>query len=79
MANGDHTTCMEDQFGSEAIMSDSQQYGIETDSMTLQRFVLAEQKNHPEASGDFTNLLTSLLTAVKAISSATQKAGLAQL
>ncbi|KAK6038983.1 fructose-1,6-bisphosphatase [Cooperia oncophora] len=60
-------------------MSDSQQYGIQTDSMTLQRFVLAEQKNHPEASGDFTNLLTSLLTAVKAISSATQKAGLAQL
>ncbi|KJH40518.1 fructose-1,6-bisphosphatase [Dictyocaulus viviparus] len=60
-------------------MSDSQQYGIQTDSMTLQRFVLAEQKNHPNASGDFTNLLTSLLVAVKAISSATQKAGLAQL
>ncbi|EPB74360.1 fructose-1,6-bisphosphatase [Ancylostoma ceylanicum] len=60
-------------------MADSQQYGIQTDSMTLQRFVLAEQKNHPEASGDFTNLLTSLLTAVKAIASATQKAGLAQL
>ncbi|VDP08724.1 unnamed protein product [Heligmosomoides polygyrus] len=60
-------------------MSNSQQYGIETDSMTLQRFVLAEQKNHPGASGDFTNLLTSLLVAVKAISSATQKAGLAQL
>lgn len=60
-------------------MSDSKQYGIETDSMTLQRFVLAEQRNHPEASGDFTNLLTSLLTAVKAIASATQKAGLAQL
>uniref|UniRef100_A0A158PC34 fructose-bisphosphatase n=1 Tax=Angiostrongylus cantonensis TaxID=6313 RepID=A0A158PC34_ANGCA len=60
-------------------MSDSQQYGIQTDSMTLQRFVLAEQKNHPTATGDFTNLLTSLLVAVKAISSATQKAGLAQL
>ncbi|KHJ96137.1 fructose-1,6-bisphosphatase [Oesophagostomum dentatum] len=60
-------------------MSDSQQYGIHTDSMTLQRFVLAEQKNHPEASGDFTHLLTSLLTAVKAIASATQKAGLAKL
>lgn len=60
-------------------MSKSEQYGIQTDSMTLQRFVLAEQKNHPSATGDFTNLLTSLLVAVKAISSATQKAGLAQL
>ncbi|VDL79614.1 unnamed protein product [Nippostrongylus brasiliensis] len=60
-------------------MSGSQKYGIHTDSMTLQRFVLAEQKNHPSASGDFTNLLTSLLVAVKAISKATQKAGLAQL
>ncbi len=59
-------------------MSDTQ-YGIETDSMTLQRFVLAEQYKHPGATGDLTNLLTSLLTAVKAISSATQKAGLAQL
>ncbi|PAV56902.1 hypothetical protein WR25_20696 [Diploscapter pachys] len=57
----------------------SQQYGVETDSMTLQRFVLQEQKNHPNASGDFTNLLTSMLVAVKAISSATQKAGLAKL
>jgi fructose-1,6-bisphosphatase I len=40
-------------------------YGIETDSMTLQRFVLQEQKKHPSASGDLTTLLTSLLTAVK--------------
>jgi fructose-1,6-bisphosphatase I len=59
--------------------STSQQYGIETDSMTLQRFVLQEQKKHPSASGDLTTLLTSLLTAVKAISTAVRKAGLAQL
>ncbi|CAI4228652.1 unnamed protein product [Auanema sp. JU1783] len=60
-------------------MTDSSQYGIATDSMTLQRFVLQEQKNHPDATGDFSSLLTSLLTAVKAIASATQKAGLAKL
>ncbi|XGW32653.1 hypothetical protein V3C99_017303 [Haemonchus contortus] len=54
-------------------------YGFETDSMTLQRFVLAEQRKHPQASGDLTNLLTSLLTAFKAISSAVRKAGLANL
>ncbi|VDM28526.1 unnamed protein product [Toxocara canis] len=57
----------------------SREYGIETDAMTLQRFVLAEQKRFPGATGDLTTLLTSLLTAVKAISSATQKAGLAHL
>ncbi|KAJ1371994.1 hypothetical protein KIN20_034048 [Parelaphostrongylus tenuis] len=60
-------------------MAESQQYGIQTDSMTLQRFILAQQRNHPSATGDFTNLLTSLLVAVKAIASATRKAGLAQL
>ncbi|KAK6032615.1 fructose-1,6-bisphosphatase [Ostertagia ostertagi] len=60
-------------------MSAQHTYGIETDSMTLQRFVLAEQRKHPEATGDLTNLLTSLLTAFKAISSAVRKAGLANL
>ncbi|CAB3399244.1 unnamed protein product [Caenorhabditis bovis] len=54
-------------------------YGIETDSMTLQRYVIQSQKKHPTATGDLTNLLTSLLTAFKAISSAVRKAGLAQL
>lgn len=55
------------------------EYGIETDSVTLQRFVLNEQRKYPEATGDLTTLLTSLLTAAKAISSAVRKAGLAQL
>ncbi|KAK5978602.1 Fructose-1 6-bisphosphatase [Trichostrongylus colubriformis] len=54
-------------------------YGIETDAMTLQRFVLKEQRKHPSASGDLTNLLTSLMTAFKAISSSVRKAGLANL
>jgi len=55
------------------------EFGIETDSITLQRYVLQEQKLHPGATGDLTNLLTSLMTAIKAISSAVRKAGLAQL
>ncbi|VDL78747.1 unnamed protein product [Nippostrongylus brasiliensis] len=54
-------------------------YGIETDTMTLQRFVLNEQRKHPSATGDLTNLLTSLMTAFKAISSSVRKAGLAHL
>lgn len=57
----------------------SSAYGIETDAMTLQRFVLKQQKKYPSATGDLTSLLTSLLTAIKAISSAVRKAGLAQL
>ncbi|KAF8387084.1 fbp-1 [Pristionchus pacificus] len=59
--------------------TDTKQFGIETDSMTLQRYVIQGQSKHPEATGDFTNLLTSMLVAVKAIASATQKAGLAKL
>ncbi|VDM78208.1 unnamed protein product [Strongylus vulgaris] len=53
----------------------SNTYGIETNAMTLQRFVLREQRKHPSASGDLTHLLTSLLTAFKGM----RKAGLAHL
>lgn len=61
-------------------MSDGHsQYGIETNAITLQRFVLHEQRKHPNASGDLTYLLSALLTAIKAISTAVRKAGLAQL
>jgi fructose-1,6-bisphosphatase I len=53
---------------------------IDTNCMTLTRFVLAEQrKRAPEASGDLTLLLTTIQAAVKAISSAVRKAGLAKL
>jgi len=41
--------------------------GIDTNCMTLTRFVLEEQKKHPHATGDLTMLLQSLLTAVKAV------------
>ncbi|KAF6040042.1 FBP1 [Bugula neritina] len=53
--------------------------GIDTNCMTLTRFVLEEQKKHPHATGDLTMLLQSLLTAVKAVQTAVRRAGIANL
>lgn len=53
--------------------------GIDTDCMTLTRFLLAEQRKHPSASGDLTQLMNAISTAVKAISTAVRKAGISQL
>lgn len=61
-----------------AIMS-SQGRAFDSNCMTLTRFVLAEQKKHPEATGDLTQLLTALQTAVKVVSCAVRKAGITQL
>ncbi|XP_054288259.1 fructose-1,6-bisphosphatase 1-like isoform X2 [Macrosteles quadrilineatus] len=47
--------------------------------MTLTRYVLAEQQKTPSACGDLTQLLVSIQTAVKAVSSAVGKAGIAKL
>ena len=52
---------------------------LETDFMTLNRFVLEEQRRFPSATGELTQLLNALLTAVKAVSSAVRKAGIAKL
>jgi fructose-1,6-bisphosphatase I len=52
---------------------------IDTDCMTLTRFLLAEQRKFPTATGDLTQLMAAILTAVKAISSAVRRAGIAQL
>jgi len=52
---------------------------FDTDSMTLTRFTLAEQRKVPQATGDLTTLLVSIQTAVKAVSSAVRKAGIAKL
>jgi len=54
-------------------------HGLDTNYMTLTRFVLNEQKKVPGATGDLTQLLNCILTAVKAISSAVRKAGIAKL
>lgn len=52
---------------------------IDVDSMTLTRFVLNEQRRIEGATGSLTLLLNSLLTAIKAISTAVRKAGFSKL
>lgn len=52
---------------------------FDANAMTLTRFVLAEQKRFPNACGDLSQLLNCLQTAIKAVSSAVRKAGIAQL
>lgn len=52
---------------------------IDTNSMTLTRFVLQEQRKITGATGTLTLLLNSLLTAIKVISTAVRKAGFAKL
>lgn len=59
-------------------MSDDKQV-IDTNCITLTRFVLEEQRKYPQATGDLTQLLNAILTAIKAISSAVRKAGIHQL
>uniref|UniRef100_A0A8W8I1R1 fructose-bisphosphatase n=1 Tax=Magallana gigas TaxID=29159 RepID=A0A8W8I1R1_MAGGI len=49
---------------------------IDTEPITLTRFILAEQKKHPSATGDFSQLINFIQTAVKAVSSAVRKAGI---
>lgn len=53
--------------------------GIDVNCMTLTRFVLHEQQKYKEATGDLSQLLNSLQTAVKACSSAVRKAGISSL
>jgi fructose-1,6-bisphosphatase I len=50
-----------------------------TDPVTLTRHLITSQKEHKEASGDFTMLLTAIQTACKYISSKVRKAGIANL
>uniref|UniRef100_A0A915ADB8 fructose-bisphosphatase n=1 Tax=Parascaris univalens TaxID=6257 RepID=A0A915ADB8_PARUN len=50
----------------------------ECDALTLQRILMHNQRAHPQASGDLSNLLTSLLTAIKEISAVVRREGLAR-
>ena len=45
---------------------------------TLTRFIIEEQRKNPQATGDFTTLLTELTTASKLIGREVNKAGLAE-
>jgi len=52
---------------------------IDTEPITLTRHVLAEQKKYTHATGDFSQLINFIQTAVKAVSSAVRKAGIHRL
>ena len=45
---------------------------------TLTRFIIEEQRKYPEATGDFTELLTELTTASKLVAREVNQAGLAE-
>ncbi|XP_017770750.1 PREDICTED: fructose-1,6-bisphosphatase 1 [Nicrophorus vespilloides] len=57
----------------------SQGHPFDSDCITLTRFVLGEQKKCPNATGDLTQLLNSIQTAVKVVSCAVRKAGITKL
>lgn len=52
---------------------------LDSNCVTLTRYVLGEQKKVPTATGELTQLLNSIQTAVKVISSAVRRAGITQL
>lgn len=54
-------------------------YGLNTDCLTLTRFFLSEQHRHRDATGELTQCLNAILTAVKALQSAVRRAGVAKL
>lgn len=56
----------------------SERGGFDTNVVTVTRFVM-EQGRKAKGTGELTNLLNSLCTAVKAISCAVRKAGIAHL
>lgn len=55
------------------------QQTIDTNCMTLTRFILAEQRKHAQATGEFTQLMMAVQTAVKSVSNAVRKAGIQAL
>jgi fructose-1,6-bisphosphatase I len=54
-------------------------YGINTNCMTVTRFFLEEQHKHKHATGELTQCLNSIVTAIKAIQSAVRRAGISKL
>lgn len=52
---------------------------LDTNCMTLTRFLIAEQQKYPTATGQLTTLLNALQTAIKSVSSAVRKAGMTNL
>lgn len=54
-------------------------HSFDSDCITLTRFVLAEQQKIPTVNGDLSQLLNSIQTAIKGISSAVKKAGITNM
>lgn len=52
---------------------------VETNCMTLTRYIVSQQMKHPGASGEMTQLMNGIQTAVKAISNAVRRAGIAEI
>ncbi|XP_054160644.1 fructose-1,6-bisphosphatase 1-like [Oppia nitens] len=52
---------------------------IDTNCMTLTRFMLTEQRKRDDATGELTTLLNAICTSVKAVGSAVRRAGIAKL
>ncbi|OMJ72461.1 hypothetical protein SteCoe_29090 [Stentor coeruleus] len=52
---------------------------IESNPITLARAIMSDQRRHPEAKGDLTMILSSLMLACKFVSNAVRKAGIASL
>ena len=52
---------------------------IESNPITLTRSIMMEQSRHPDAKGDLTMILNSLMLACKFVSNAVRKAGIASL
>lgn len=52
---------------------------MNTNCMTVTRFFLEQQRTHKEATGELTQCLNAIVTAVKATQSAVRKAGIAKL
>lgn len=63
----------------QAVLAMASKNIIDSDAITLTRYVLAQQRKIPGATGDLTQLLNSITAAVKAISNAVRRAGIAQL
>jgi len=60
-------------------MDASRPSGLNTNPLTLTSYIIEEQRNYKEASGDFTLLMQSIQTACKFIASKVKKAGIANL
>eukprot|EP00744_Colponema_vietnamica_P001748 GILI01002861.1.p1 GENE.GILI01002861.1~~GILI01002861.1.p1 ORF type:complete len:362 (-),score=105.24 GILI01002861.1:1015-2016(-) len=52
---------------------------MDSNPITLNRWILQQQQQHPDARGDLTILLSSITLACKSITTAVRKAGLANL